>query len=140
MHLIFDSDKCTGCMACYMACLDQRDVRPMEGERPLLRVEQEETHGVLRFRLVRCTGCGACADVCPTGCLSRKETGDIIAEEARCIGCRACETACPEQVISFDANTGTVRKCDGCRGRVSAGMLPACVPTCPTGALSWEEL
>ena len=87
MSLVFESDRCTGCQACQMACLDQRDIRPLEGQRPLLRVEPAEEPGW--FRAVYCTQCGACAEICPTGCL-RKNGGVITAEESLCIGCRAC--------------------------------------------------
>ena len=42
MSLVFESDRCTGCQSCQMSCLDQRDIRPLEGQRPLLRVEPAE--------------------------------------------------------------------------------------------------
>lgn len=134
MSLVFESDRCTGCQACQMACLDQRDIRPLEGQRPLLRVEPAEEPGW--FRAVYCTQCGACAEICPTGCL-RKNGGMITAEESLCIGCRACGDACPRGVITYMEKT--VQKCDGCAGRRAAGLLPACVHTCPTGALRWED-
>jgi Fe-S-cluster-containing dehydrogenase component len=31
-------------------------------------------------------------------------------------------------------------KCDLCAGRVEVGKIPACVATCPTGALRFEEV
>ncbi len=139
MSLRFYPDRCTGCMACQMACLDQRDVRPMEGQRPLLRVEQTEKGGILSFRMIRCTQCGQCAQVCPTGCLHRGEDGIIHGDGEQCVGCGACLEACPLGVIALDADTKSVKKCDACMGRVEAGLLPACVHTCPNGALEWEE-
>lgn len=139
MSLRYDPERCTGCQACQMACMDQRDLRPMEGERPLLRVEQLETGGALSFRLVRCTQCGKCAGVCPAGCLYRDGDGIIRAAEEKCTGCGACLNACPLKVITLDTQAGTVKKCDACIERVKAGYLPACVHTCPTGALEWEE-
>lgn len=134
MSLVFDARLCTGCQACQMACLDQRDIRPMEGQVPLLRVEPAKELGT--FRAVFCTRCGACAEVCPTGCL-QKIGGTVTAEESLCVGCRACARACPQNVIAFIDKT--VQLCDGCGGRRSEGLAPACVHTCPTGALQWED-
>ena len=45
-----------------------------------------------------CTGCGACADICPAGCISMKtsEEGFLfpVVEESRCTGCGVCGKAC----------------------------------------------
>lgn len=42
--------------------------------------------------------------------------------------------ACPYGVPGFGPD-GKMRKCDACIERQRAGMLPACVKVCPTGAL-----
>ncbi len=46
----------------------------------------------------RCTGCGACAKVCPAGILQLDDQGPKI-ETASCIGCFCCSEICPEQVF-----------------------------------------
>ena len=35
--------------------------------------------------------------------------------------------------------TKRISKCDMCNDRVTAGMLPACVKTCPTGAMNFGD-
>lgn len=46
----------------------------------------------------RCSGCGTCAEVCPTGAIS----ADGLALDAdRCIKCCACVKVCPEQARTF---------------------------------------
>lgn len=134
MKLKFDASKCTGCQACQMACLDQNDICSVHGQKPLCKIiaKEIETHVVMQFR--HCVHCGACASVCPSGCISMKD-GFVQTDTALCIGCRACEAVCPMDVISFAPETGKIQKCDGCIGRIQAGLLPACVHTCPTGAL-----
>ena len=134
MSLIFDSRLCTGCQACQMACLDQRDIRPLDGQTPLLRVEPAKDPGV--FRTIFCVRCGLCVRACPTGCL-QMEDGSVSVREALCIGCGACAKACPQSVISFSDKV--VQICDGCGGRREEGLAPACVHTCPAGALRWED-
>ena len=134
MSLVFDPLLCTGCQACQMACLDQRDIRPMEGQAPLLRVEPAKDPGC--FRAVFCIRCGLCAEACPTGCL-QMENGSILVRDTLCIGCGACARVCPQGVIAFSDNV--VQICDGCAGRRAEGLAPACIHTCPTGALRWED-
>lgn len=43
--------------------------------------------------------------------------------------------ACPYGVPSFGYD-GKMRKCDACIERQKAGLVPACVKVCPTGALT----
>lgn len=44
--------------------------------------------------VTRCTGCGACVEVCPTGALTLVE-GKAHLDDALCKGCEACIQACP---------------------------------------------
>jgi ferredoxin len=46
----------------------------------------------------RCTGCGACVEVCPAPAMALVD-GKARVDEDACIGCEACVDACPEDVI-----------------------------------------
>lgn len=46
---------------------------------------------------------------------------------------------CPYNVPRMDAKTGRWSKCDMCVDRVKAGMLPACVQSCPTGTMNFGD-
>lgn len=46
----------------------------------------------------RCTGCGACAQVCPMGTISPEDTSSV---SGICIKCQACIRACPAQAKYF---------------------------------------
>ena len=48
----------------------------------------------------KCTGCGACADVCRFDAVTRTEDGKCAIDPAACEGCGACQIVCPEQAIS----------------------------------------
>lgn len=47
---------------------------------------------------------------------------------------------CPFGVINTSRDGKAVTKCDLCIERTSAGEEPACVASCPTGALQFCEL
>lgn len=48
----------------------------------------------------RCTHCGACVTVCPTGALYiDKETMRVIFDTSKCIACELCVKACPPRAM-----------------------------------------
>jgi NAD-dependent dihydropyrimidine dehydrogenase PreA subunit len=46
----------------------------------------------------RCTGCGACVEMCPVGAISLVD-GRARVDEETCTGCGACVDACPEDAV-----------------------------------------
>ena len=48
--------------------------------------------------VTRCTGCGACVEVCPVGAVALVD-GKARVDEELCTGCGACVDACPEGAI-----------------------------------------
>ncbi len=47
--------------------------------------------------------------------------------------------SCPYNVPRYDVKTHMLTKCDMCIDRVSSGLVPMCVKTCPTGAMVFGE-
>jgi ferredoxin len=46
----------------------------------------------------KCTGCGACADVCPQDAIS---VGDIaVIDHEKCVECNACVDECPSGAMN----------------------------------------
>ena len=141
-----NQDRCTGCYACAVACMDQHFDLDEDYVclRYVLHMERENEDGI-RFASVGCMHCedAPCVFACPTGAVFRdEETGLVVVEQSRCIGCHSCLLACPYGAPRFGKNNKMV-KCDGCIHRVKAGLLPACAAACPTRALSFttdEEL
>lgn len=115
-----------------------------------------------------CMHCGdaVCVDVCPTGALKYGPYGIITFERELCNGCGYCSQFCPfgvphlntaspltgSQVLYVTggesrttvpavALTGEAKsaKCVFCQDRTTNGMKPACVKTCPAGALDWGD-
>jgi L-aspartate semialdehyde sulfurtransferase ferredoxin len=48
----------------------------------------------------RCTHCGACTAVCPTGALSiRRPEMEVVFDQEKCSICELCVTACPPRAM-----------------------------------------
>jgi anaerobic dimethyl sulfoxide reductase subunit B len=135
-----DVDRCTGCFACAVACMDQNDTGTAAdvAYRRVFKVESGEgTDARLRYVSLACMHCAdaPCLLACPTGALRRDVgTRAVIVESDLCIGCHSCSIACPFGVPRFGSD-GTMQKCDLCSARLENGLEPACVRVCPTKAL-----
>ena len=53
----------------------------------------------------RCFGCGGCANVCPAGVITVRDTGQLTRvlelQWRRCTYCGRCEEVCPEKAITL---------------------------------------
>jgi len=141
---IFDIDleRCSGCHACVVACLDQNDIDTdlEEGFRDVSVIKSKySVTRKLGYVSLACMHCddAPCIAGCPTGCLRKDEEGLVVTEVSLCIGCHSCLMNCPYGAPRFDAD-GKIHKCDGCAVRVECGLLPACVRVCPTKALKFD--
>lgn len=163
LAMLIDSSKCIACRACQVACKQWNDLQGWsysqtvnEGtyENPLdlsaqtwTRVKFIEYDGAGRLQwLFLKEGCfhcteAACVDVCPTQALKYHPLGLITLEREVCNGCGYCTQACPFSIPRLDKSGFTwqwkATKCVFCQDRTASGLRPACVNTCPTGALSW---
>lgn len=61
--------------------------------------------------------------------------GIVDFHEENCIGCGYCVTGCPFNVPRISKKDHRAYKCTLCSDRVAVGQEPACVKTCPTGAI-----
>jgi len=97
----------------------------------------------LKEGCMHCTN-AACVDVCPTGALKYGPYGIITFERELCNGCGYCSQFCPFHVPQLEVInrlTGEAKssKCVFCQDRTTNGLKPACVKTCPAGALDWGD-
>ncbi len=140
-------DRCTKCWSCQVACKAWKGIDAgTVNLRRVLDIWSGTFPNVTRtFLSLSCMHCGdpACEAVCPTGAISKRaEDGIVVQDPDKCIGCHYCFFACPFGAPQYGED-GTMMKCEFCQDRLAAGKEPACVATCPTGALhggTLEEL
>jgi formate dehydrogenase iron-sulfur subunit len=61
--------------------------------------------------------------------------GIVDFHEENCIGCGYCIEGCPFDIPRISKNDKKAYKCTLCSDRVAVGLEPACIKSCPTGAL-----
>jgi formate dehydrogenase iron-sulfur subunit len=153
---LIDTTKCIGCKACQVACMEWNDLRDdigtctghydnpkdlSESSWTLMRFfEYENPKGDLEW-LIRKDGCMHCEDpgclkACPSpGAIVQYANGIVDFQEENCIGCGYCVAGCPFDVPRISKKDRKAYKCTLCSDRVAVGLEPACVKTCPTGAI-----
>jgi Fe-S-cluster-containing dehydrogenase component len=122
--------------------LPLRNGKPLQvNYRAVLSVERGAFPNLSKvFVTSACNHCAApaCLPSCPVGAITKDPaTGLVRLDTNACVGCRNCEWACPYGAPQFNDRTGRVEKCTGCAHRLAEGLAPACVTTCPTGALQF---
>lgn len=153
-----DTTVCTGCRGCQVACKQWHDL-PAEKTRnrgtyqnppdlsfntyKLVRMSEEVIDGRLRwlFFAEQCRHCieAPCLEAAgEPGAIYRDEnTGAIVyTAETRELAAEDIIQACPYNVPRKGPD-GSLAKCDMCNDRVRNGLRPACVKTCPTGAMNF---
>ncbi len=158
--VLCDTTKCIGCRGCQVACKQWNQLPSISAtnngtlENPpqlneytftKVRFTEAEDAGKLQlvFSKVQCMHCEhpACAAACPVGAFTKQDNGPVTYDDGKCIGCRYCMVACPFGVPTFqwDKAIPWIRKCTFCADRQGGGLQPACVTTCPTGALKFGQ-
>jgi len=134
-----DLDKCTGCKACVVACHSLNGLAPTESWRDVGHiVTVEELTQDQQTVTTACHHCldPGCLEGCPVGAYEKiKDTGVVKHLDDQCIGCQYCSLKCPYDVPKYNDKLGIVRKCDMCHERLEEGEAPACVQSCPNGAI-----
>lgn len=137
-----DLDACTGCKACVSGCNKQNGLDHDEAWRAVGVVISEGLKAPVQQTVT--TACHHCLDpACMTGCPvgayeKNEETGIVKHLDDQCIGCQYCTLTCPYDVPQYNERLGIVRKCDMCQDRLAESQAPACVDSCPNGAISIE--
>ena len=153
---LVDTTTCIGCKACEVACVEWNSMpfspttfdntyQTMPDTRwnywnLILFNEHEREDGSLQWlmRKHQCMHCAepGCLEACPAdGAIVQYSNGVVDFQQSNCIGCGYCITGCPFNVPKLNSVTKRVYKCSLCTDRISEGLEPACIKSCPTGCL-----
>jgi len=138
-----DREKCLGCKTCELQCAVERNSvskrlsgAVLEDPKPVTRVGVFGPTGA-SFPL-QCRHCqdATCLMACPSGAMQRDaEKGVTFVAQDKCRGCWMCVMSCPFGAVTPSAKFKTAMKCDACMHMEQ----PACVVSCPTGALVYGD-
>jgi formate dehydrogenase iron-sulfur subunit len=153
-----DTDRCTGCRGCQVACKQWHDLPAEETqnrgsyENPpdlsfatykLVRMRETEVDGKLKWLFLpeQCRHCiePPCLETADDEAAIYKDerTGAVIfTANTKNLAADEIIESCPYN-IPRKAADGTLAKCDMCNDRVTNDLAPACVQTCPTGAMNF---
>jgi formate dehydrogenase iron-sulfur subunit len=156
--IFIDTTVCTGCRGCQVACKQWHDLPAEKTQNngsyqnppdlsfntyKLVRMSEKVVDGRLRWLFFpeQCRHCidAPCLQVADDAGAIYKDgaTGAILyTAQTKNVGADDVIEACPYNVPRKNAD-GTLAKCDMCNDRVHNGELPACVKTCPTGAMNF---
>ncbi|HEX9186743.1 MAG TPA: 4Fe-4S dicluster domain-containing protein [Vicinamibacteria bacterium] len=141
---VHDLATCVGCHACVVACAVENSTPPGGFWRQVVTFNEDRHPALPVFHLsLACNHCldAPCERHCPAVAIARDaRTGAVLIDAGRCIGCRYCAWVCPYDAPRFDTPRGVMGKCTLCHPRLLEGGQPACVTSCPTGALKLGPL
>ncbi len=153
---LVDTTTCIGCKACEVACLEwngysfsdtvfQNSYQTMPETAwnywNLIKFNEHERADGSMMLLMRKDQCMHCAEpgclaACPAdGAIVQYMNGIVDFQQDHCIGCGYCVSGCPFNIPKFNQNTKKMFKCTLCSDRVTEGLEPACIKSCPTGCL-----
>jgi formate dehydrogenase beta subunit len=151
-----DTTTCIGCKACEVACLEwngysfretvfQNSYQTMPETAwnywNLIKFDEYVRADGAMMLLMRKDQCMHCAEpgclaACPAdGAIVQYTNGIVDFQQDHCIGCGYCVSGCPFNIPKFNQHTKKMFKCTLCSDRVSEGLEPACIKSCPTGCL-----
>ena len=155
---LIDTTTCIGCKACEVACLEWNGYKFQDtvfnnsyqtmpetawNYWNLIKFNEHENENGALMLLMRKDQCMHCAEpgcliACPAdGAIVQYTNGIVDFQQEHCIGCGYCITGCPFNIPKFNPTVDKVFKCTLCSDRVSEGLEPACIKSCPTGCLQF---
>src|SRR4030042_1932766 len=147
--LVFDLDRCMGCVGCRIACKVEHSLDKASGIRvDTIGGPHPDTPGgkypnlSMHYLPVPCMHCSnpPCIDACPEEAIYKRQDGIVLLDEEKCNGCQACIPACPYGVLIYNTERDIVQKCSLCAHRIDQGLEPFCVLCCETEAMFFGDL
>jgi formate dehydrogenase iron-sulfur subunit len=159
--ILVDTSKCTACRGCQIAC-KQWNQLPATETKNWGNYQNPQDLSAVTWKLVRMSdgtnGDGKvywnffsdqCRHCLSPGCMAAAENGEIIQDEktgavlftpkTKDLDFKATLEGCPYNIPRQDPKTKQLFKCVMCFDRITNNQIPACVKSCPTGAMVFGE-
>jgi len=144
-RILIDTEKCTGCKNCSIACMQARRESGSVYDLNLVDLSAEPRNKILlngkkEYKPLFCRHCDkpACVTSCMSGAMSKAPDGHVYYDRDKCGQCFMCVMNCSFGVLKPDRESGTyVVKCTFCADKDGD---PQCVKMCPTKAIYVEEV
>ncbi|MFH1113821.1 MAG: 4Fe-4S dicluster domain-containing protein [Pseudomonadota bacterium] len=159
--ILVDTSKCTACRGCQIAC-KQWNQLPAEMTKNRGTYQNPQDLSADTWKLVRFAdgknGDGKpywlffsdqCRHCLNPGCMGEAEKGEIVQDDktgaviftpkTKDLNFKAALEGCPFNIPRQDPKTKVFRKCTMCIDRLNNKQIPACVKSCPTGAMVFGE-
>jgi formate dehydrogenase iron-sulfur subunit len=159
--ILVDTSKCTACRGCQIACKQWNGL-------PGTQTKNEGTHenpvdlSADTWKIVRFSEgtipngspfwyffSEQCRHCLSPGCMAESEKGEIVQDEktgavlftpkTKSLNYDATREGCPYDIPRQNPKTKELFKCTMCFDRITNNMIPACVKSCPTGAMVFGE-
>jgi formate dehydrogenase iron-sulfur subunit len=159
-----DTTLCTACRGCQVACKQWNQLPATKTENrgsyqnpgdlsfftyKLVRFQEHlgaDDKPVWYFFPDQCRHCvdppckEAAEDVAPGGIIVDGQYGAVLYnDKLKKADAKEIIEACPFNIPRAQKGSGLLAKCTMCIDRISNGLLPACVKTCPTGAMNFGD-
>jgi len=159
--ILVDTSKCTACRGCQIAC-KQWNQLPGTTTKNTGSHENPKDLSFDTYKIVRFTeGTGKngnafwhffteqCRHCMSPGCMAEAEKEEIVIDEktgavvytpkTKDLDFKATLEGCPYNIPRQNPESKVLTKCTFCNDRITTGMIPACVKSCPTGAMTFGK-
>ncbi|MGB6067230.1 MAG: 4Fe-4S dicluster domain-containing protein [Desulfomonilaceae bacterium] len=159
--ILVDTSKCTACRGCQIAC-KQWNQLPATVTKNWGSYQNPQDLSTETWKLVRfsdgANGNGkpywyffadSCRHCLSPGCMTAAEKDEIVQDEktgavlytpkTKDLDFKAVVKGCPYDIPRQDPKSKVLFKCTMCFDRITNNQIPACVKTCPTGAMTFGE-
>ena len=160
-----DTTRCTACRGCQVAC-KQWNKNPGTKTSQRGNHQNPEDLSFSTFKLVRFSEAEAggkpvwyffadqCRHCLEPPCMYTAEskgvkvitrdeaTGAVVYNpkvKVKAADAKTIRESCPWDIPRWDEKKGGMAKCTMCIDRIKEGLLPACVKSCPTGAMNFDD-
>ncbi|MGA3191830.1 MAG: 4Fe-4S dicluster domain-containing protein [Candidatus Bathyarchaeia archaeon] len=115
-RILVNVDRCSGCRLCELACSFTHEKRFGPSASRVTVMKEDGLGFDLPVICWHCDHCKP-AESCLANALERNAEGLICVDEEKCTGCGNCVELCPSGAIKLHPNKHTPLLCDQCDGR-----------------------